>query len=86
MGFVWHGGHLVAYGATLINTGLARLIRQAIAETLAALSLIKVQSLEAQASEVSTVRVPRRAGTFDILKSRKIVIVYVRLSRGWMCG
>ena len=41
---------------------------------------------EAQASEVSTVRIERHGRIFEILKSRKMVIVYVRLSRGWMCG
>ena len=41
---------------------------------------------EAHASEVSTVRFPCRARIFEILKSRRMVIVYVRISRGWMCG
>ena len=37
-------------------------------------------------SEVSTVRKKCRARIFEILKSRKMVIVYVRVSRGWLWG
>eukprot|EP00964_Phaeocystis_antarctica_P057715 scaffold34178_cov69-Phaeocystis_antarctica.AAC.1 len=41
---------------------------------------------EAQASEVSTVRIERRGRIFEILNSRKMASVYVRVSRGWLCG
>ena len=69
------------------SKGLARLIRHEIEGTLAALSLTPMHSLRhMQASEVSTVEFRRRRRIFEILKSREMVIVYVRLSRGWMCG
>ena len=71
---------------TLCHKGVARLIRHEIGGPLAALSLTPIHSPEAQAGEVSTVPFPWRGRIFEILKSREMVIVYVRLSRGWMCG
>ena len=82
--------HRTAAVATTIAaaTGLAQVIKQEIAGPLTAVSLTKVHSLtsEAQASEVSTVRFSCRARILEILTSRKMVIVYVRVSRGWLCG
>ena len=68
------------------NKGLAQPPWYAIIGTNLLSQLDSNTKSEAHASEVSTVRFPCRARIFEILKSRKMAIVYVRLSRGWMCG